>query len=69
MKIVKVKSDLVEVELSPSDIGILHFALYDYHSKICSTLKKKKLDIPQQEEYKKLKEKIINMIEIINLFL
>jgi len=69
MKIIKVKSDSVEIDISPSDIGILHFALYDYHTKISAELRKKKLDIPQKEDYKTIKGQVMHMIEMVNLLL
>jgi hypothetical protein len=66
MKLLKIKRDAVELEIGMSEIGILHYALYDYLAKVEAKLKIKKLDICQTENYKALRGTLEQMAETVS---
>jgi hypothetical protein len=66
MKLLKVTKNHFEVELSHDDVGILHFALYDYLGKVQSRLRHKDQEEQVIEKQKDLKKRILSMVETIN---
>ena len=66
MRILKVTQNQVEVELSHDDVGILHFALYEYLGKVQSRMRRKDQDEQVIEKQKDLKKRILSMVETVN---
>ncbi len=66
MKVLKVDKHLVDFELNYDDVGILHYALYDYLVKVEAKLNKKDLAKPKQEKLQALKDNLQSMIETVN---
>ena len=66
MRILKVTKNCVEVELNHDDIGILHFALYEYLGKVQSRLRRKSQNKQILGKQKDLKKRVLSMVETIN---
>jgi len=66
MRILKITKNNFEVELNHDDVGILHFALYEYLGKVQSRLRRKGQDEQVVEKQKDLKKKILSMVETVN---
>ncbi|MDD4178549.1 MAG: hypothetical protein PHH14_00655 [Candidatus Margulisbacteria bacterium] len=66
MKILKVDNMSVSIELNYDDVGILHFALYDYLDKVEAKLNKNGLAKPKLKKLQVLKVNLQSMIETIN---
>jgi len=66
MRILKVTKKHVEIELGQDDVGILHFALYEYLEKVQSRLRRKDQTEKVIENLKDLKKRILSMVETVN---
>jgi len=66
MRILKVDKHLVDFELNYDDVGILHYALYDYLVKVEAKLNKKDMAKPKQEKLQALKDNLRSMVETVN---
>ena len=66
MKLLKVEKGSIDIEVDYDDLGILHYALYDYLGKIEKTLNQKNLTKQKSEKLRALKDNLQSMIETIN---
>ena len=64
MRTLKVDKNHVTFEFPYDELGILHFALYEYLAKAEERLKKK--DVQGIPKLQKLKDKLISMVETVN---
>ncbi len=66
MKLLKVDRNHVTVELGFDELGILHFALYDYLVKVEAKLNQKGQDKHKRKKFEELTEKLQSMVETVN---
>jgi len=66
MRLLKVEKFTIDLEVSYDDLGILHYALYDYLDKIETNLNHKNLKGQKTEKLKAIKTNLQSMIETIN---
>lgn len=66
MRVLKVENNRVNIEINYYDVGILHFALYDYLVKVEAKLNQKDLVESRQKRLQTLKDNIQSMVETIN---
>jgi len=64
MRTLKVDKNCVTFEFPYDELGLLHYALYDYLSKAEERLKKK--DVQRLPALQKLKAKLVSMVETVN---
>lgn len=66
MRILKVEKSVLIVEINYDDVGVLHYALYDYLAKVEAKLKYKDQPRPKLIKLQALKDNIQSMVETIN---
>jgi hypothetical protein len=66
MRILKVNKSSVIIEINYSDVGILHYALYDYLVKVEARLKQKDQPKSKLIKLQVLKDNLQSMVETIN---
>ena len=64
MRILSVDKKTVTFEFPCDELGLLHFALYEYLSQAEARLKKP--DVRRLPELQKLKAKLISIVETVN---
>jgi len=66
MRILKVEKSGVVIEINDDDVGILHYALYDYLVKVEARLKQKDQPNLKLKKLQALKDNLQSMVETIN---
>ncbi|PIS29942.1 hypothetical protein COT42_03960 [Candidatus Saganbacteria bacterium CG08_land_8_20_14_0_20_45_16] len=66
MRVLKVEQSTMVIEINYDDVGILHYALYDYLVKVEARLKRKGMPKDKLEKLQALKDNLQSMVETIN---
>ena len=66
MKLLKVDNSSADIKFSFDDLGILHYALYDYLGKVEAKLNHKDQNKHRAEMLGALKDNLQSMVETVN---